>query len=147
MVYREIIESLGEEGMTLVGDVTIPDALQEILGRAVSHMRIAATQVDKLRPSELWAYKFDAQGNRLVEPSKWLRAETAARKEVMEIAGRMAQLDIDGRRVAVEEAEALFITRFLDAVLDGLNLTDEQRGLLGPALDNAMPLIEGVVAA
>lgn len=147
MVYAELVEEFAAVGMTIPRAITIADALQEVLGRAVAHMRIAATEVDRLKPTDLWAYKFDAQGNRLVEPSKWLRAETVARKEVLEIASRMAQLDIDGRRVAVEEAEALFITRFLDAVLDQLNLTDEQRGLLGPALDNAMPLIEGVVAA
>jgi hypothetical protein len=124
-----------------IGDVA--DVLDECLRRAVGDMRFAAGYVDDLPIDDFWVKKVDAHGNILVEPHPWVQLEKLSREEVVEIATRMAGLDIDERRVALQEAQAALLQRALRVAMEAVGLTPEQQKLLGPALRNARAVLEG----
>lgn len=122
---------------------TLPDVLDECLRRAVGDMRFAGAHVDALAAEDFWVDRIDAQGNRLVEPHPWIQLEKATRTEVVDIAARLAGLDLDERRVAIAEAQAALLQRALTYALNQIGLTKDQRAKLGPALREARGILEG----
>jgi len=142
-----LIKMYGQEAGQRAADTTVATALQECLERATGNMRYAASEVDKLGPDEFWVEKFDAQGNRLVEPNKWYQLEAECRAEVEKLAGMMAGLGIAERMVQVEEAKAaLLVAAIRDAAREaGLNGAQVRK--LGSALRARLESGEAAVAA
>lgn len=117
--------------------------LEDLRNRAYALWRYAAAEVDALPEDEFWVRKVDAQFNVVVEPNKWVQYEAACRAELEDLGVKLIGLGLEERRVRIEEAEAEVVTKFLDAVLDGLNLTEAQQQALPVAIDRALPVIEG----
>lgn len=138
---RREAESLGVVAPANVG--TLPEVLDEVLRRAVGYFRFAASMVDDLDPDHMYTESLDAQGNRVYKPHWYIEAERAAREEVADLALRMSGLDIDARRVAIAEAQAVLMTRALQSAIESIGLTADQRKLLGPALRNARAMLTG----
>lgn len=132
--YGELIQIAAAKGVTAQAGQSSADMLQEVLDRAVSGMRYAASETDKLTPEEFWVSKIDAQGNVLVEPNKWYQLEVQCRAEVERLAGLMSQLGIAERAVRVEEARAtLVVAAIRDAARDA-GLSQKQMRALGAGL-------------
>jgi hypothetical protein len=119
------------------------DIWQEILNRTMLMYRYVQAQVDALAEDEFWVQKIDAQGNRLVEPHKWIQYERVLMEDLREVVAKMDGLDLEARRVAVEEAEAALIAKFMDSILEDLKLTKAQKERLDDAIDRALPIITG----
>lgn len=115
----------------------------EVLDRITQLFRYVQGEVNALEQDEFWVRKVDAQGNVLVEPNRWVQLERDLQDQLVEILGKVDGLDIEERRVTIEEAKAALVARFMDAVLDKLELTKEQQGLIGAAVEDALPIIEG----
>jgi hypothetical protein len=123
------------------------DALQYLLDRTQSLLEWAVSQTDELEPDEFWLIARDAQGNRVWSPHYKFILESELRDQLMDIASKMEGLDIAARRTALAEAQAALIQRFMKLVLDKLELTSTQRELLGPAMREALPLIQGTATS
>lgn len=138
--FREAMLIAAEGGMKVPEYNSVPDLLGEVLARAVGGMRYAASEVDKVPVDEFWVRKIDAQGNVLVEPNKWYQLELACRGEVAELADLYARLDLDRRRVELEEAEAALWAGVIREAARRSGLKPAQQRQLLRALDE---VIEG----
>jgi hypothetical protein len=99
--------------------------------------------VDQLHPDDFWVQKWDAHGNVLVEPHKWVQFEAAARAELEELGIKLVGLGLEERRIRIEEAQTEVLVKWFDAVLGQLNLSEDQLDALPGALDAAHPILEG----
>lgn len=136
--FAKVLELRKYYDMPRPTGITMADVLQESLERVVGLMRLAGSKVDEVELEGFWE---DTVAGK--QPDKWFRLETALRREAVDIAARMMGLDIDARRVALAEAEAKLVERYIQAVLGKLELTPAQRRLIGPALREARAVIEG----
>lgn len=125
------------EGRTEV-DIAPEDAMQYTLDVATSMLKHAVEARATLRPDELWR---DTMVGRI--PNEWIRLEQDLRKEVYQIAGRMLQLDIDGRRANAAEAVAMLIAPVMDHIFKELHLTSKQKKAAPQAVHSGMKLLEG----
>jgi hypothetical protein len=152
MMYHEVIAAAEEVGIELGGSVrSLPDIVMTIFRRTHALWKHAASVVDQLDPDadpglpdSIWTIRFDENGNRIVELSKWVEYETRLREEVFDQAMRMSHLKIDERMVRVEETQLAIlqvaITKAL-AATQGMN--EELRRELGRNLRSELSLIEG----
>lgn len=142
--YGDLMLVAAEQGMSRRAGQSNADILQEVLDRAVSGMRYAASETDKLTPDEFWVRKYDAQGNVLVEPNKWYQLERECREEVERLAAVMAQLGIEERHVQVEEARAVLIVSAIRDAAREAGIPPAKIRALGAGLRERL---EGEVAA
>jgi hypothetical protein len=142
-LFGEIQHMRATKDIALPPSKSMEEMLDEVRRRAYALWRYAAYEVDQLHPDDFWVQKFDAQGNILVEPHKWIQYEEACRAELEELGLKLIGLGLEERRVRIEEAEAQVVTQFLDMVLDRLNLTEKQQQALPEAIDTALPILEG----
>lgn len=140
VAFREAMLVANEAGMTRPESSSVPDLLGEVLARAVGGMRYAASEVDKVPVEEFWVTKYDAQGNVLVEPNKWYQLELACRSEVAILADLYARLDLDRRKLELEEAEAALWAGVIREAARRSGLKPAQQRQLLRALDE---VIEG----
>jgi hypothetical protein len=119
-------------------DIEPADAIQFVLDRAVHMLKNAVEGVSQLEPDEIWR---DTMVGRI--PNEWIRLEEDLRKEVTQIAGRMLQLDIDGRRADAAEAVAVLLAPILEHIFKELKLTKKQKELAPSAVHSGMKLLEG----
>lgn len=153
-LYHEAVALAGDLGMELGKNPgTIPEVLEKVFRRTHALWAHAASQVDNLSSTanpgtknSLWALKYDEQGNRIVEPSKWVMLETALREELFEQGARMTQLNLDARRVKIEETQLEMLSRALALAAKRANLSDEQQRDLGSALRTELAIIEGTTS-
>lgn len=117
--------------------------LDDLRNRTYALWRYAAAEVDRLHPDDFWVQKYDAQGNVLVEPHRWIQYEQAARLELEELGIKLIGLDLEERRVRLEEAHTEVVVRWFDSVLNRLNLSEAQLDALPAALLAAAPILEG----
>jgi hypothetical protein len=117
--------------------------LDDLRNRAYALWRFAAAEVDRLHPDDFWVQKWDAHGNVLVEPHRWVQFEHAARVELEELGIKLIGLDLEERRVRLEEAHTEVVVRWFDSVLGRLNLSEAQLDALPAALLAAAPILEG----
>lgn len=140
VAFREAMLTANAAGMQRPETNSVPDLLGEVLARAVGGMRYAASEVDKVPVEDFWVEKYDAHGNKLVEPNKWYQLELACRGEVAELADLYARLDLDRRRVELEEAEAALWAGVIREAARRAGLKPAQQRQLLRALDE---VIEG----
>jgi hypothetical protein len=140
----EVTAEAAAQGVQAPSNVgSLPEVMDEVLRRAVGHFRFAAAQVDKLPLDQAFTLSIDAQGNIVHKEHWWIQAERACREEVSDLALRMSGLDIDARRVAIAEAQAVLMTRALQSAIESIGLNPEQRRALGPALRQARAMLVG----
>lgn len=118
-------------------DINPEDAMQFILDRAVHMLKNAIKGVADLKPDEVWV---DTMVGRI--PNEWIRLEEDLRKEVHQIAGRMLQLNIDGRRADAAEAIAIVMAPVLETIFKELKLTAKQKARAPEAVGVGMRLLE-----
>lgn len=117
--------------------------LDDLRHRAYAMWRFAAAEVDRLHPDDFWAKRYDAQGNIIVEPHRWIQYEAACRAELEELGIKLIGLGLEERRVRLEEAQHDVVLHWFDGILGALNLTETQLDALPGALDAAAPILEG----
>jgi hypothetical protein len=109
------------------------ESLLELHSRAVGQVAFAHSRIVKMSPEEYAS----AQGQ------LFLKMYTDERDRLGRIAEVCVKAGVQVKMLELQEAEAQQLTFFLDAVLDRLNLTEEQQHALPEAIDRALPLIEG----
>jgi hypothetical protein len=122
---------------------SLPRLLDEVLNRTIDIWRWAATQADKVPEAEFWVEGFDSDENKITEPNKWFQLEAAARDEAFTMLSTMTSLDIDDRRVKVEEFQLEVLGRALRAAARDAGLSQEQQTALGIELRRHIAIIEG----
>jgi hypothetical protein len=142
-LFREAVALANDGHVPILSGMRSIDVIQEVLDRAVAMMRFAQAEVDKLSIDELWVRRIDAQDNVIVEPHRWIQMEQVLRTEALEIADRMEKLNIDERRITLQEAESHLIQLAIRQVLAQLDLTPEQTKKVGPALRAAQDIFDG----
>jgi len=118
-------------------DIDPSEAMQYVLDRAVHMLRNAVDGVADLKPDEVWV---DTMVGRI--PNEWIRLEEDLRKEVAQIAARMIDLDLEGRRVALAEAMATLLVPVFDHIFKELKLTKAQRALAPKVVKSGLALLE-----
>lgn len=148
--YHAVMRDAQKKKIQLQFPSGLPDALDKIFRRTHALWHHAATVVDKLSTSappgaknSIWTYKWDENGNKIVEPSKWVAYESALRKEVFEQAAIMQKLNIDEARVRIEQAQLDLLAQALKNAARKANLDDQQQRSLGAALREELSIIEG----
>lgn len=115
------------------------DVLQIILERLFGHWAYASQMVNQLGPEAIW-YQ-DSWG--AWHLNKWYNLERSLSKDLERVCTVMEQLGLTARFAAVEEEKALMVGKYMASVLEKLELTPAQRKALRPAMDEALPLLEG----
>lgn len=131
------------EGVRLDADPAV--ALQEVLDRSLVMMRYAASQADELDSDSLFVSGWTGgeNGSFAKVPHEWLRLEADLRQEVATLAGRMVQLGIADRAVALEEAKAAILINAILAAARKSGIARDQIKALGPAIREELQTITG----
>lgn len=86
-----------------------------------------------------------------MKSAEQLRSEVALYERALDRTARlletMVKLDFEKRMVALNEAQFDLVSKVIDQVLDGLDLTEEQRDLIPDVVPRAFEVIEGGKAA
>jgi hypothetical protein len=107
----------------VTADGTDPtEAVQMVLDRAVAIHQYAAVKAEGLTQEQFWR---ETMMGRI--PHEWVRFEADMRREVLNVAGRMLQLDIAGRQANAAEVLASTLAPVLEGIFSELKLTPEQR--------------------
>lgn len=137
-MYGDLAVIAEAHGVVMGHGNSVADVLQACLDRAVHHWRMAAAEVDKLPFEEFWEANWGPNGAVSIEAHKWYRLETECRLEIEKLAGMMAQLGLDERRVQVQEAQAaVMISAIRDAAYRS-GLTAQQVKSLGASLRDVL---------
>lgn len=159
VLYQEVVATAADLGIELGSHITsIPEVVMRVFRRTHALWIHAATEVDRLDADaepgtrdSLWTLRYDENGNRIVELSKWIQYEQALREELFEQAMQMSHLKLDERMVNIEERTLNLLGHALMAAAEASGLDEGQRRLLGSNLRHQLGLIEGtateVVAA
>jgi len=126
---------VAQEGVSGVDDPL--DVLARLAAEAVAMKDALASRVNAL--NEL---RYTAAG----AGTEQLRAEVALYERALDRAAKfvevMVRLDVEGRRVRVQEAYVVALGGVIDAILDGLALTAEQRRLVPTVVPAALELLD-----
>jgi hypothetical protein len=124
----------GAGELIIAHDCSTAELLAWTLRRVHATMLWAGRQGDAVPLDKFWVEKWDAQGNRLVEPNKWFQLERAMRDEAVRLAARMQELGLAERAVALEEAKAVMVAQAVRAAAEAAGFDDEQVQRLGVEL-------------
>lgn len=113
------------------------EAMQLVLDRSVHMLRNAIQGVSDLKGDEIWR---DTMVGRI--PNEWIRLEEDLRKEVSQIAARMIDLDLEGRKVALTEAMAMVLVPVFDHIFKELKLTKAQKAKAPDVVRAGLQLLE-----
>lgn len=119
-------------------DIDPADALQEVLDRAVSMLRVVGSNADEVKEDEMTV--MTAFGP--IE-NMWLRLERDLRQEVGALAARMVQIGIADRAVKVQEAKAVLLVQAIQAAAREVGIPRDKVKALGPALRTNLELMSG----
>lgn len=124
-------------GMARPISVSPASALETVLHLAAGQLAYATWKVGELTDDEL----VGSDGYH-----EWFRLQRLAMSDVAKFAKISADAGIDERLALVAERRTEQMAQFLDGVMSQLNLTGEQRKLVGPAIRKTMATIEGQVS-
>lgn len=134
MTYKESMLLAEEFGVHVAEDMPLHEVQLKTFRRIHALWMQAASKVDALdpeatpgEPNSLWFKYYDEHGNTRFEPSKWLQLETNLRQELFDAGIRLGHLDIDARRVLVEEAQLTLLQDALATAAARLGLSEAQR--------------------
>lgn len=143
---RETRRSIGRDRLPFVDAALIPDPaerLKEIMADLTSQWYHAVAQRDAVPMEDFWVRKYDAQGNLLVEPHPWYQEAERIGLRLEAVCQNAIKNGLAERMAAIEEFKAAMFIASLRQVLDRLQLTPEQRALVGPALHEARETLLG----
>lgn len=153
--YRAAVALANEFEVSIAPPMPIADVMELVYRRTHALWQFAASQADQLdatlpdgKPGAIWQIQFDAQGNPLRVPNKWIEYERALREELWEQSTDLTSLDIDERRVRIEEAQMEILGRALTQAAKDTGLDQATQKLLGSNLRKHLaelspPPIEG----
>lgn len=133
----KVLDNGGAE-LVLAPECSTADLLSFALRRVHATMLWAGRQADDVPLDQFWVDKWDAQGNRLVEPNKWFQLERAMRDEAVKLAARMQELGLAERAVALEEAKAVMVAQAVRAAAEAAGFDEEQVQRLGVELRKSL---------
>lgn len=123
---------------------TIYDVMEKVFIRTHALFMFTARKVDELDPNakpttnrdgdSLWWQSYDRQGNLVISPSKWPALEKTLREELFDQAIRMGALNIDERKVNIQQQILDILSRALSNAAAAAKLPEDQRRALGAAL-------------
>lgn len=149
-MYHEMVKLAAEQGIELADPIPTTDLLEKVFRRTHALWIHAATEVDRLdpdapagKPGSLWTYKIDENGNKIVEPSKWVQYENALRQELFEQAAMAQKLNLDEAKVRIEAAQLQLLGQALKNAAKRTGLDDETQRQLGANLRRELSVIEG----
>jgi hypothetical protein len=151
LLYMEVVNAAADLGIELGPEIkSIPDAVMTIFRRTHALWLHAASQVDRLDPEadpgvedSLWTLRYDENGNRIIELSKWIQYEQALRSELFEQAMQMSHLKLDERMVQVEETTLAILGRALQAAMQKAQVPEDLRKTIGSNLRTELAIIDG----
>jgi hypothetical protein len=110
------------------------EVLLEVLGRATARFRAAAEQVDKLAEKDLWKKSIAGQ-----IPHEWVRYEDDRRVELGYLTSRMISLEISAKDAQSRERLAEAYAIVIEGIVEGLELSAEQREMLPGVIRERLP--------
>lgn len=153
--YRAAVALANDLEITIAPPMPIADVMELVYRRTHALWQFAASQADKLdatlpdgKANAIWQIQYDAQGNSLRVPHKWIEYERALREELWEQSTDLQSLNIDERRVRIEEAQMEILGRALTLAAQDAGLDAATQQTLGSHLrqrltELAPPAIEG----
>ena len=153
--YRNAVALANDLEISIAPTMPIADVMELVFRRTHALWQFAAAEADKLDATKkdgttnaIWQIQYDAQGNPLRVPHKWIEMERTLREELWEQATDLQSLNIDERRVRIEEAQMEILGRALSAAAKDAGLDSETQRALGSHLrqrlqELAPPPIEG----
>jgi hypothetical protein len=100
---------------------------------------------NEINEPDFWIKGRDYNGNIYVEPEKWFQLERSLREELFEMTRQMTALDIDERRIRVEELQLSVLGRALQAALRDANVDAQTQKVIGARLRQHIAAIEGSI--
>ena len=153
-MYHEAVSLAADLGIELAAPEPVADVMEKVFRRTHALWLHAATEVDRLdpdapagKPDSLWTYKFDENGNKIVEPSKWIQMESALRQELFEQAAVATKLNLDEAHVRIEGAKLELLARALSAAVKKADVPEDMQRRIGAALRQELATIEGTGTA
>jgi hypothetical protein len=151
VLYMEVVAASAELGIELGPEIkSIPDIVMKVFRRTHALWLHAASEVDRLdsdkrpgEPDSIWTLRYDENGNRIVELSKWVQYEQTLRNELFEQAMAMSHLKLDERLIAVEEATLAILGRALQAAMAKSDVPEDMRKVIGSNLRQELAVIDG----
>ena len=132
--YQALLATEGLPG----GNIDPAEALQECLDNAVSLMRYAQQEADKVPEDETFVPSLHGP-----IPNEWLRFGAEMRKEVLWLAANMMKNGFDERRLQLAEQQGAALAAIIEAAATTVGLTPAQRMALGAAMSEQLQLIQG----
>lgn len=156
-VLRGWLDRVEGRFMGIPEDVSPIDALANAMKIAAGEVRYCTEQIARLSDEELFERptrtvyaEMPSGGWEMVEEardaeviSRWHQLRSAAMDRMARYAKMALDVGLEERQQALHEKQAALIARFFESVMNEVELSDEQRKLLGPTMRRHLELIEG----
>lgn len=149
-MYAEAMRFAEQLDITLASDDNVSNIIIKIIQRTHALWLHAASKTDELdpelkpgEPNSIFTYRFDEQGNKLIEPSKWVAYEKELRQELFSQVALAQKLNIDEAAVRVEAAKLDLLSRALRNSMKKAQVPDEMQRRIGSALREELTILEG----
>lgn len=149
-MYAEAMRFAEQLDITLAPDDNVSNIIIKIIQRTHALWLHAASKTDELNPDlkpgepgSIFTYRFDEQGNKLIEPSKWVAYEKELRQELFSQVALAQKLNIDEAAVRVEAAKLDLLSRALRNSMKKAQVPDEMQRRIGSALREELIVLEG----
>lgn len=122
--------------MSTAIEVTPGQAVQGVLNLASGQLAYATAMVGGLDEAQMFEETIAG-----VVPNRWVRLQLQLEDKIVKFARAAADMGISERQMQLAETQTAMMGRLLEAVMDKLELTPEQRKGVGPAIREALPAL------
>lgn len=150
VMYAEAMRFAQQLGIELAPHEPVTEILKKTFARTHALWQHAAAEVDMLdadapagKKDSIWTWRWDEQGNKLVEPQKWIKLEAELRTELFQQAAMMQKLNIDEAAVRVEQAKLDVLSQALRSAVKKAGVPEDMQRAIGAALRAELMTIEG----
>jgi hypothetical protein len=156
-VLLDWLERVEGRFMGVPADVSPEDALANAMRIAAGEVAYCTQQIARLSDDELferptrtvyaempsgsWEMVSEVRDAEVI--TRWHQLRTSAMDRMARYAKMALDVGLEDRQLAIHEKQAAVIARFFEAVMNEVELTDEQRKMLGPTMRRHLELIEG----
>lgn len=141
-LYAVAVREAERAGIALAEDTDPADALQFMIDRVMGQYRHAASEVDKLEPSEVTVMTpFGPVDHH------WVRAEARFAERLSHLVEASIRAGLAERMVKIEEAKAQLMVRALVAAAEEAGIPRTKLKAIGPAFRRHLTVIQGGQAA